>query len=240
MIPVTDTVRSRTTPYVNIALILVNVAVFIYELTLSQLDVNLFFFDHGVVPARLVDWVEGPSGLGQPLTVITSAFIHGGWLHLIGNMLYLWVFGDNVEDALGHIRYLVFYLVAATAAVALEVALDQGSIIPMVGASGAIAGVLGAYLVLYPRAVVGVVIPIVWFFGVFPVPAVIIIVFWFVLQVFTGVATIGTASGASEGIAVWAHVGGFLAGFLIVLALRPFIPRRSLSAPAGRGRVRMW
>ena len=240
MIPVSDTVRSRTTPYVNVALILVNVSVFIYELTLSQLDVNLFFIDHGVIPARLVDWVEHPSGLGQPLTVVTSAFIHGGWLHLIGNMLYLWVFGDNVEDALGHLRYLVFYLLSATAAVALQVALDQNSLIPMVGASGAIAGVLGAYLVLYPRAVVGVVIPIIWFFGPLPVPAIFLIIFWFVLQLFAGVATIGTATGASEGVAVWAHVGGFLAGFLIVLLLRPFIPARSLSQPARRGRTGRW
>ncbi len=240
MIPVSDSARSRTTPYVNVALILVNAAVFIYELTLSQLDVNLFFFDHGVVPARLVHWVENPSGLGQPLTVVTSAFIHGGWLHLIGNMLYLWVFGDNVEDALGHVRYLAFYLVSAAAAVALQVALDQNSIVPMVGASGAIAGVLGAYLVLYPRAVVGVVIPIIWFFGAFPVPAVFLIIFWFVMQLFTGVATIGTATGASEGVAVWAHVGGFLAGFLIVLVLRLFIPGRSLSQMTRRGRTDMW
>ena len=155
-------------------------------------------------------------------------------------MLYLWVFGDNVEDALGHVRYLVFYLVSAAAAVALQVALDQNSIVPMVGASGAIAGVLGAYLVLYPRAVVGVVIPVIWFFGAFPVPAIFLIIFWFVLQLFTGVATIGTATGASEGVAVWAHVGGFLAGFLIVLLLRPFIPARSLSQPARRGRTGRW
>src|SRR3990172_2425133 len=168
MIPVSDTVRSRTTPYVNVALIAANVLVFLYELALSQGEINRFFFDHGVVPRQLADWVNDPSGLGQPLTVISAAFIHGGWLHILGNMLYLWVFGDNVEDALGHVRYLLFYLLAAVGAVALQVALDQNGAIPMVGASGAIAGVLGAYLVLYPRARVGVVIPP--FLWAIPVP----------------------------------------------------------------------
>ncbi|MDO8614152.1 MAG: rhomboid family intramembrane serine protease [Dehalococcoidia bacterium] len=233
MIPVSDSPRARSLPFVNVALIAACVAVFIYELTLSEIDINRFFFDYGVIPRQLSGWADHPSGLDEPSTVITSAFIHGGWLHLIGNMLYLWVFGDNVEDALGHIPYLLFYLIAAAAAAALQVAVDSHSGVPMVGASGAIAGVLGAYLVLYPSARVGVLIPWLWFFGVFRVPAVALIVFWFVLQLFSGLAAIGAATGASEGIAVWAHVGGFLAGFLIVLALRPLIPRRS---PSARGR----
>jgi membrane associated rhomboid family serine protease len=232
VIPVSDTVRSRTFPYVNLAIIVATFLVFFYEISLSEQDLNQFFFDHGVVPRRLADWWDSPSGLEQPLTVITSAFIHGGWLHILGNMLYLWVFGDNVEDALGHVKYAVFYAVAAIGAVALQVAVDTGAVIPMVGASGAIAGVLGAYLVLYPRATVGVVVPFVWFFGPLPLPAIFLIGFWFVMQLFTGFASIGTATGASEGVAVWAHVGGFITGFAIVAAARPLIRVRPL--PPGR------
>jgi len=239
VIPVSDTIRSRTTPYVNIALIISCVLVFLYELTLSELDLNRFFIDHGVIPVQLVNWLKEPSGLEEPLTVITSAFIHGGFLHLGGNMLFLWVFGDNVEDALGHTRYLLFYLVSAVAAAALQVAVDSNSVVPVIGASGAIAGVLGGYLVLYPRAAVRVFVPWLFFFGAFPVPAVLLIGFWFVLQLFSGFAAVGTAAGASEGIAVWAHVGGFMFGFLTLLALRPFIPRRSLSTSRRRG-VDMW
>lgn len=232
MIPVSDAVRSRTFPYVNVAIIIACIAVFVYELTLSPGELNRFFREYGVVPARIVDWVEHPSGPGEPSTVVTAAFIHGGWLHLIGNMLYLWVFGDNIEDALGHMRYLLFYLVSAVGAVALQVAFDTGGLIPMVGASGAIAGVLGAYIVLYPSASIGVVMPWLWFFGAIPVPAFLLIGFWFVLQLFAGVASIGgAATGISEGVAVWAHVGGFVTGFALVLLLRPFIARRLPSRP---------
>ena len=156
------------------------------------------------------------------LTPFTSMFIHGGFLHLLGNMIFLWVFGDNVEDAMGHGRYLVFYLLAGLGAAALQVYVDQDSVIPMVGASGAIAGVLGAYLVLYPRATVSVVIPWLWFFGAFPVPAAFLIVFWFLLQLLSGVASLG----ATEGIAFWAHVGGFIAGVVLVWAFRRQKPRR--------------
>src|SRR3972149_5359118 len=138
MIPISDTVRSRTTPYVNVGLILASVIVFVYELGLNQEEINRFFVDHGVIPVRLIDWLHNPSGLGEPLTVVTAAFIHGGWLHLIGKMLFPWVFGDNVEDALGHTRSLLFFLVSAMGAVALQVAVDQQGTIPMVGASGAI------------------------------------------------------------------------------------------------------
>lgn len=226
MIPVSDTTRSRTFPYVNIALIITNVIVFLYELSLTPVEVNRFFIEHGVVPLRLVRWLESPSGIEEPLTILTATFIHGGWFHLIGNMLYLWVFGDNVEDALGHVGYFLFYLAAAVGAVALQVYVDQNGIVPMVGASGAISGVLGAYLVLYPRATVGVLIPWFWFFGAFPVPAAFLIGFWFLLQLFSGIAAIGTAAGVTGGVAFWAHVGGFLTGFLLILLLRPLIPRR--------------
>ncbi|MGH2405252.1 MAG: rhomboid family intramembrane serine protease [bacterium] len=238
MIPISDAVHSQRFPFVNLAFIITCTAVFIYEVTLSDAEINRFFIDHGVIPAQLVNWLQEPSGLEEPLTVITSAFIHGGWLHLIGNMSYLWVFGDNIEDALGHIGYIVFYLVVGTFAAAAQVIVDTGETTPMVGASGAIAGVLGAYLLLYPRATVGVLVPLL-FFATMPVPAVLLIGFWFVLQLMSGFAALGAATGASEGIAVWAHIGGFLAGFAIILALRPFIRVRS-TPTAPRRRQNMW
>lgn len=227
MIPLSDSPRSQTFPYINLALIIACIAVFIYELTLSSVgEVNRFFVQYGVIPVQLTDWVKHPNGLEEPMTVFSSAFIHGGWLHLAGNMIYLWVFGDNVEDALGHLKYLLFYAAAAVGAVALQVAMDSGSVVPMVGASGAISGVMGAYVVLYARARVEIIIPWLWFFGTFRVPAVVLIGFWFLLQLATGVATIGTATGASEGVAVWAHVGGFLTGLVLMVWLMPFARRR--------------
>jgi len=226
MFPVTDTLRSRRFPFVNLAIIIACFAIFIYELTLSsEFDVNNFFLDYGVVPRQLNDWWSEPSGLEEPATLVTAAFLHGGWLHLLGNMLYLWVFGDNIEDALGHIGYVAFYVVGAIAAALTQVATDTDSTVPMIGASGAIAAVLGAYLVLYPRASVGV------FFVIFvlPVPAFVLIIFWFLMQLASGFATVGDSQ-ATETVAVWAHVGGFVAGFVIMLPLRAFVrksgPRR--------------
>ena len=232
MFPVSDEPKTRTIPFVNVAIIIACVLVFLYELTLSEIDVNRFFFDYGVVPKQLVDWLEEPSGLEEPATVITSAFVHGGFLHLGGNMLYLWVFGDNVEDVLGHVVYVLFYVAAAIGAVAAQVLVDTNEIIPMVGASGAISGVMGGYFVLYPTARVDVL------FGFFivPVPAVVLIGFWFALQLLSGFATVGAAEGASEGVAFWAHVGGFVTGLAIVLLMRPFIR----VAPVRRRRAGMW
>jgi membrane associated rhomboid family serine protease len=238
MIPVSDSTRTRSFPYVNVGLIAACIAVFIYELTLSDREINRFFFDYGVIPSQLNGWLQHPSGLGVPSTVITSAFVHGGWLHLLGNMIFLWVFGDNVEDVFGHVRYLIFYAAAATGAVALQVAADTSTLVPMVGASGAIAGVLGAYLVLYPRARVRVIFPLFWFLGAVRLPALGLILFWFVLQLFTGLASVGTATGGSEGVAVWAHVGGFLTGFLITLLLRPYLARPASSS--GQRNVKVW
>jgi membrane associated rhomboid family serine protease len=233
VLPVTDEVRSRSTPYVNIGLIIANVAVFIYELTLSDAELTRFFFDHGVVPDEITDWLRSPSGIAEPTTVYTSAFMHGGWLHLITNMLYLWVFGDNIEDALGHLKYLAFYLLSATAAVAAQVAVDPDGTIPMVGASGAIAGVLGAYLVWYPRATVGALVGYFWYA---PLPAALVIVVWFAMQLVAGIAALGAETVAEQGIAFWAHIGGFVAGAAMAAALMPFARRRSLS----RSRSEMW
>jgi membrane associated rhomboid family serine protease len=239
MIPVTDAVRSRRTPVVNVAIIIACTLVFIYELTLSLPDLNRFFFDYSVIPAELNAWANHPSGLRTPSTVITSAFLHGGWLHLGGNMIFLWVFGDNVEDALGHVLYALFYVVCAAGAITLQVAMDAHSTVPVLGASGAIAGVLGGYLLLYPRAPVGVVVPLIWFFGLIPVPAWLMILLWFGMQLFTGIASIGTTS-AGEGVAVWARVGGFITGLSLMIAARPFIPKRSLSQPKPGRQKRVW
>jgi len=214
-----DNVRGSHPAFITWLLLILNVVIFLFEATLSEPALTRFIQEYGVIPAEIMS--------GQDLhTLLTSIFLHGGWLHLIGNMLYLWVFGDNVEDAMGHVRYPVFYLLCGAGAAALQVFVDQDSIVPMVGASGAIAGVLGAYLVLFPRATVSVVIPLLFFFGAFPVPAAVLIVFWFLLQLMSGVASLGTATGVSEGIAFWAHVGGFITGAALIFVFRSGRPRR--------------
>jgi membrane associated rhomboid family serine protease len=225
MIPVADSVRSRTFPYVNVAIIIANFLVFFYELSLGN-EVNQFLRDWGVVPRLITDYFDNPGD--HPLrilfTPITAMFIHGGWFHILGNMTFLWVFGDNVEDALGHVGYLLFYLLAGVAAATAQIWVDSSSYLPMVGASGAIAGVLAAYVVLYPRATIAAVIfPIFW---AIPIPAFVLIGLWFFMQLLYGAAAIGTAVGASEGVAWWAHIGGFLAGLLLVWMFRSRRPKR--------------
>jgi membrane associated rhomboid family serine protease len=238
MIPVSDRLSTRTIPYVNIGIIVVNFLVFFYELTLnthapfrgvSQLDA--WFYDWGAVPACISDSLGLKTNVNPRdltavcgvnhalLTVFTSMFMHAGWLHILGNMLFLWVFGDNVEDALGHVRYLVFYLIVGLAATATQIALSMNSLVPGIGASGAIAGVMGAYLVMFPRARIAVFIPLFFFLGAPYVPAAALIGIWFLMQLFTGVASLGQAAGDS-GVAWWAHVGGFLAGVLLVNLFR--------------------
>lgn len=217
MIPIGDTARRRTFPVVNLLLIAANIAVFIYELSLSEREIIDFFFDWGVVPTQLINALHNPGDNSnrELLTPFTAMFIHGGWLHLIGNMVFLWVFGDNIEDSLGHLRYLIFYVLAGLGAVALQVFLSSSDQQPMIGASGAIAGVLGAYLILYPRSTVAVLIPTLLFWTVY-VPAVVLIGAWFLMQLFSSVAAIGDATEASAGVAWWAHVGGFLTGIVLV------------------------
>lgn len=238
MIPVGDSLRSRTTPYVNWALIILNIAVFIYELTLHgqpvprQLavlgfrnELDVWTTQWGVVPCRITDACPThppvlDSGAGwEWVTLITSQFIHGGWLHLLGNMLFLWVFGDNIEDACGHLRYLVFYLLCGTIAGLAQVASDPTGVVPAVGASGAIAGVLGAYLVTYPRASVSVVIPIIFIPWLTQVPAVVMMLLWFVVQII-GLGSVTDAMGGEGGVAYWAHIGGFVAGMLLIWFFR--------------------
>lgn len=244
MIPVGDSVRTRTVPYVNLAIIAVNVLVFLYELTLDSTatvfrpisELDQFFFDWAAVPACLADLVGVDPSLEQVrrfaficeqsnhtlASPLTAMFMHGGWMHLLGNMLFLWIFGDNVEDAMGHARYLVFYFVCGLGASLAHVAATEAffpgdELIPSVGASGAIAGVMGAYLVLYPRAIVGVLIPILFIFWPMYVPAVLLIAVWFFLQLLSGVAAIGSeVVGGGGGVAWFAHIGGFALGLLLV------------------------
>jgi len=250
MIPVSDSVRARSTPYVNIALIAINVLVFLYELTLSTAqplltfsELDQFFFDWGAIPACLGDQFGFepdvrpaelafycPEGDQVIATPVTSMFMHGGWLHLIGNLIFLWVFGDNVEDAMGHVRYAVFYVTAGLVATAAHVFMSQNDIVPAIGASGAISGVLGAYIVLFPRARISAIVPIfIVFWFPFQLPAALLIGFWFLLQLFNGIVGLAAADvvGAGGGVAWFAHIGGFLAGVVLV---RLFTSGRSRSA----------
>jgi membrane associated rhomboid family serine protease len=205
MIPLRDIIPSRTTPYVTISLIALNALVFFYQLTLGP-QVEEFVLYYGLVPAAF-SWV----------TVVTSMFLHGGVLHFGGNMLYLWIFGDNVEDRMGHGRFVVFYLLCGMAAALAQTITDPSSVIPMVGASGAIAGVMGAYFVLYPRSRILTLVPIFFFIQLIEVPAIFFLGLWFLMQFLSGVGSIATATGEpGGGIAFWAHVAGFAAGLATV------------------------
>jgi membrane associated rhomboid family serine protease len=227
MIPIGDSNPLRRTPVMNWLLIVANVLVFFYELALPPRGLDRFFLTWGVIPQNVL------AALAQPLapgslrvfeTLFTSQFIHGGWLHLLGNMLFLYIFGDNIEDVLGRLGYLVFYLVCGIAAVLAQVfvlAPFMGRYaIPTFGASGAIAGVLGAYLVLYPLNRVSVLFPVLLILIPFDLPAFVIIGWWFVQQFFYGLMTLTPSATNSGGVAFWAHVGGFLIGMILIV---PFI-----------------
>ena len=209
MFPLYDTVRSRRFPFINWMLILLNGLIFYYEITLGEDRLNRFILNWGLIPAQLTsNYAE------SWLTVFTSMFLHGGWLHILGNMWTLFIFGDNIEDRMGHGNYLVFYLLSGAAAAILQSVLMPASQVPMIGASGAIAGVLGAYLILYPRARIASLVPIFFIFTLVEIPAVIYLGIWFVLQLFSGWSALQGA--ASGGIAWWAHIGGFVFGVITV------------------------
>ena len=212
MFPIRDHNPSGGKPFVTLLLIAVNVAVFLgYWLGLpSEWAVQRFLFDWGLVPQVVTS--------GRRVeTLVTSMFLHGGWMHLIGNMWFLWLFGDNMEDQLGHLRFAGFYLLAGLAAAALQIAADPGSGLPMVGASGAIAGVMGGYLLLFPKARVDVIAIIIIYIKMLTIPAGVLLGLWFLLQIFSSFWTMG----GDSGVAYWAHAGGFVAG--IILALPIFI-----------------
>ena len=200
MIPLRDVIPSRTFPFVTITIIVLNALAFVFELTLDPRELSEFLRVYGVVPADF-----------HMPTLITSMFLHGGWSHILGNMWYLWIFGDNVEDQCGHGRFVVFYLLCGIAAAVGQIVMNPQSALPTIGASGAIAGVMGAYFILYPQSRVLTLIPIFWF-EVIEVPAIVLLGFWFLMQLVNAGAIAATANSASGGVAFAAHVVGFLVG----------------------------
>ncbi|GGX55661.1 rhomboid family intramembrane serine protease [Tateyamaria omphalii] len=210
MFPIRDHNPSGRTPYVTYALMAVNVVVFLSYVSLFADDraLNRFFFDYAAIPARIL------SGDGFS-TLLTSMFLHGGWLHLAGNMLFLYIFGDNVEDEMGHLPFLGFYLTTGVAASAIHILSAPGSVVPVVGASGAIAGVMGGYLLLFPKARIDILLILIIIFRVFPIPAWIMLAVWFGMQFVGGVGSDPNGGG----VAYWAHAGGFIAGVLLTIPL---------------------
>ncbi len=229
MIPIGDSNPLRRTPVMNWLLIAANVLIFLYELTLPPRTLDRFFLTWGVIPQNVLAALAAPlapaSWHGLE-TLLTSQFIHGGWLHLLGNMLFLYIFGDNIEDVLGRLSYLVFYLICGVVAVLAQVfvlAPFMGRYaVPTFGASGAIAGVLGAYLLLYPLNRVSVLFPLLLILIPFDLPAFVIIGWWFIQQFLNGVLTLTPSAAQSGGVAFWAHIGGFVFGMISIV---PFIGR---------------
>ncbi len=215
MFPLYDTLRSRRFPIVNWMLIILNGMAFYYELKLGEAGLNRFIHTWGLVPFQLT---SNPAATW--VTIFTSMFLHGGRFHILSNMWVLAIFGDNIEDQLGGGRYLIFYLLSGTAAALMQAYLSPASSQPMIGASGAIAGVLGAYLMLFPHARVASLVPIFFIFTLIEIPAVIFLGFWFVLQLFSGWLALQGA--ATSGVAWWAHIGGFVFG---MIAVRLFVRR---------------
>ena len=209
MFPVSDVIPSRTVPVVTVGIIAVNVLVFFYQLSLPPVALEQFVAHYAVVPA----WFWWPS-------IFTSQFLHSGWMHILWNMIYLWIFGDNVEDRLGHGRFLIFYLGAGAVAAVLQILFNPFSGVPMLGASGAIAAVMGAYFVLYPQSRVLTAIFLVFFFDLVEVPALFFLGIWFLLQLVNGLGSLGVANAAAGGTAFWAHIGGFVVGAAIGAVLR--------------------
>jgi membrane associated rhomboid family serine protease len=208
MIPLRDSQPSHSVPLVTIVLIILNSMIFLYEVSLDDYSLNHFVALYGMVPRDLAI-----------SSMVTSMFLHGGWMHLIGNMWFLWVFGDNIEDLLGRARFLVFYLASGIAAALVHLMFNWDSAVPTVGASGAIAGVMGAYMIRYPHSRIVTLIPILIVFTTAEVPAWLMLVYWFVIQLFSGVGDLATAGPQHGGVAWFAHVGGFVAGIVLVQLL---------------------
>lgn len=222
MIPIRDKTPSRTFPFVNVGLIIINVIVFLYEISLGQ-GMDTFVGAFGITPAKTVSLINNqPFNLpALALPFFTSMFIHGGWLHIIGNMWYLWIFGDNVEDRMGHGRYLIFYLLCGIGAGCTHVFFNQTSNLPTVGASGAIAGVMGAYMMLYPMGKVLTLVPIFFFITFIDVPAIFFLGFWIILQFIQGTISSSVAQDAG-GVAWWAHLGGFVLGAILIFVFKKY------------------
>jgi membrane associated rhomboid family serine protease len=232
VVPLRDDNPTGIIPYFTILIIILNVLVFGYELSLGP-NLEQFFQTWAVVPAKLTASLAGaPTGLPFPawVTLITSQFLHGGFLHIAGNMLFLWIFGNNIEDKLGHIRFVIFYLGCGVLAGLAQWFFSANSVVPSLGASGAIAGVMGAYILRFPRAKVLTLVPLGIFITTFNIPAVFFLGFWFLQQALYGVASLDTATNigmAGGGIAYWAHAGGFVAGAILGPMLGLFAPSRA-------------
>jgi membrane associated rhomboid family serine protease len=214
MIPLRDVIPSRTTPYITVTIIVLNAVAWLFEITLPRDVLPLFLQVYGVVPAEL-----------HPATLVTSMFLHGSWWHVIGNMWYLWIFGDNVEDRLGHGRFIIFFLLCGMAAAIGQVVIDPTSMLPTIGASGAIAGVMGAYFVLYPRSRVLTLVTLIIFWEIIELPAIFLLGVWFLMQLVSAGSVAVTAS-TGGGVAFAAHVVGFLVGVMGVFVFR----KREVSA----------
>jgi len=222
MIPLRDSIRAHRFPAVTIGLIAANVAVFLYQYLLLPESAQRIIFQYGLIPRELTSGVPVvPHPFPAEVTLFTSMFVHGGFFHVAGNMLYLWIFGNNVEDAMGHARFILFYLLSGLAAAFTQVMAGPSSAIPMVGASGAVSGILGAYLLLYPHARVLTLITLGWFWRLVEIPALVVLGFWIVVQVVNGLITFNFQGG---GVAWFAHIGGFAAGAALIL----FFKRRTV------------
>jgi len=226
MIPVRDDQPRFSTPYVTYFLVGLNLVIFLFEASLTPRGFKVLLFQLGMIPANITGLLAGTHKMGVAaalLPTLTSMFLHGSWMHVIGNMWFLWIFGDNIEDYLGHFKYLLFYLLSGLGAAFAQVLLTPHSSVPTVGASGAIAGVLGAYFLLYPKAKVLIWFPI---FFLFYLPAWVTLGYWFAMQFVSGAATsLASYSDTRGGVAFWAHVGGFLVG-IVLIKLFPERPRR--------------
>ena len=218
MIPLRDDNPTVLWPIVTITLIIANAAVFFYELSLEPRLLETLIYQMGMVPASLLQ-SPIPGSVGY-FTVFTSMFLHGGWMHIIGNMLYLWIFGNNIEDSMGHVRFVIFYLLAGLVAAAAHLALNPASAVPTIGASGAVSGVLGAYLVLFPHARVQTLITFGFFIRMVYLPAWVLLIFWIGLQILN--QALSPMDPAAGGVAYAAHIGGFVAGFALILLFRKY------------------
>lgn len=216
MIPLHDDNPTEITPIMTIAFIVACVLVFFYQVSLPPRSGEMFVYQYGAIPAVIFGSAELPQQLvALPAygTLVSSMFLHGGWMHLIGNMLYLWIFGNNVEDVMGHIKFIIFYVLCGILAALSHAVIDPGSAVPMVGASGAISGILGAYILLYPHARVLLLIPLGFFMHTVYVPAGVVLGLWFLMQLLSGGLSLGHEG---AGIAFFAHIGGFIAGMVLI------------------------
>ncbi len=226
MIPIRDKNPSGTFPYVTIGIIITNIFIFFYELSLGS-DLATFVHQYGVVPAKTIHYFQTHESI--PINIffpfLSSTFLHAGFIHLIGNMWFLWIFGDNIEDRLGHIKYLCFYILCGAIASSVHVFFNSQSQLPCIGASGAIAAVLGAYMITFPRARVTTIVPIFFFIQIIELPAVIVLGFWILIQFISGTVS---SSASGGGVAWWAHVGGFVSGIILFTTIRILFARKSV------------